>query len=98
MKANMKIKVLRFVNYYHEYDEPIEHEIMLHAEQGHDDIMAWYGAYYAGDPYDVFINGRKISKDINGEPEAKIIDGEVRTTCGVDVAYDGRSCKWIEVK
>lgn len=30
-------------------------------------IMAWYGAYYAGDRYAVFADGEKLSKDKNGE-------------------------------
>jgi hypothetical protein len=37
-------------------------------------IMAWYGGYYAGDDYDVLINGRAISKDKNGEFEPLTID------------------------
>lgn len=31
-------------------------------------IMAWYGAYYAGDDYTVAKNGRVIPMDQNGEP------------------------------
>lgn len=31
-------------------------------------IMAWYGAYYAGDRYSVTYNGVKIKKDQNGVP------------------------------
>jgi len=30
-------------------------------------IMAWYGAYYAGDRYAVFADGEKLPKDQNGE-------------------------------
>lgn len=30
-------------------------------------IMAWYGAYYAGDRYAVYADGEKIPKDMNGE-------------------------------
>ncbi|MBB4616931.1 hypothetical protein [Sphingomonas abaci] len=30
-------------------------------------IMAWYGAYYAGDRYAVFSDGHKLTKDRNGE-------------------------------
>jgi hypothetical protein len=33
------------------------------------DIMAWYGAYFAGDDYAVFINGHPQGKDQNGEFE-----------------------------
>lgn len=31
-------------------------------------IMAWYGAYFAGDRYAVFVDGEKVEKDQNGEP------------------------------
>ncbi|ODU81649.1 hypothetical protein [Novosphingobium sp. SCN 63-17] len=31
-------------------------------------IMAWYGAYYAGDRYAVYADGEKLTKDRNGEP------------------------------
>ena len=37
-------------------------------------IMNWYGGYYAGDDYDVFINGTKQSLGINGELEPMTID------------------------
>lgn len=30
-------------------------------------IMAWYGAYYAGDRYAVYADGEKLGKDQNGE-------------------------------
>lgn len=30
-------------------------------------IMAWYGAYCAGDRYAVFADGAKLAKDRNGE-------------------------------
>lgn len=30
-------------------------------------IMAWYGAYYAGDRYAVYADGEKMPKDQNGE-------------------------------
>lgn len=29
-------------------------------------IMAWYGAYYAGDRYAVYADGEKLAKDLNG--------------------------------
>lgn len=31
-------------------------------------IMAWYGAYCAGDRYAVTFNGRNVRMDQNGEP------------------------------
>lgn len=30
-------------------------------------VMAWYGAYYAGDRYAVYADGEKLAKDQNGE-------------------------------
>jgi len=31
------------------------------------DIARWYGAYCAGDDYDVLVDGDAIDRDINGE-------------------------------
>lgn len=41
-------------------------------------VMAWYGAYSAGDRYTVTYDGRNIPMDINGEclPNAEIEGGE----------------------
>lgn len=33
-------------------------------------IMAWYGAYFAGDRYTVTLDGRNVPMDRNGEPLA----------------------------
>lgn len=30
-------------------------------------VMAWYGSYYAGDRYAVFLDGENVRKDANGE-------------------------------
>jgi len=30
-------------------------------------IMAWYGSFFAGDRYAVFVDGDKVEKDRNGE-------------------------------
>jgi len=32
-----------------------------------EQIMAWYGAFYAGDRYAVYADGEKLTKDQNGE-------------------------------
>ena len=32
-------------------------------------VMAWYGAYFAGDRYTVAVDGRNIPMDQNGEPK-----------------------------
>lgn len=31
-------------------------------------VMAWYGAYYAGDRYTATVDGRNVPMDRNGEP------------------------------
>lgn len=31
-------------------------------------VMAWYGAYFAGDRYTVTMDGRNVPMDQNGEP------------------------------
>lgn len=36
------------------------------ARQDCERIARWYGAYCAGDDYDVLINGEKQTKDIDG--------------------------------
>lgn len=41
-------------------------------------IMAWYGAYYAGDEYTVTINGKEVPHDMNGELEPLTIDCQSR--------------------
>jgi hypothetical protein len=35
-------------------------------------LMAWYGAYYAGDTYTVSYDGRNVPMDQNGEPVGDI--------------------------
>jgi hypothetical protein len=35
-------------------------------------IMAWYGGYFAGDRYSVFVDGVKLGKDRNGELVGKL--------------------------
>ena len=32
-----------------------------------NDVMAWYGAYYAGDRYTVTMDGHNVPMDQNGE-------------------------------
>ena len=32
-------------------------------------IMAWYGAYHAGDRYTVTLNGKNVAMDQNGVPK-----------------------------
>ena len=35
-------------------------------------VMAWYGAYFAGDRYTVSLDGRNIPIDGNGEPTQEL--------------------------
>lgn len=42
--------------------------VMRVAEDAVPHIMAWYGAYYAGDRYTVTRDGRNVHMDMNGEP------------------------------
>ena len=37
-------------------------------------VMAWYGAYHAGDRYTVTLDGRNVPMDQNGEPIATMQD------------------------
>lgn len=41
---------------------------MMVAQNAIPQIMAWYGAFYAGDRYRVTFDGQLIAKDYNGEP------------------------------
>lgn len=45
--------------------------------EGVDLVMAWYGAYYAGDDYGVTVDGQEVPFDQNGERDHGLIDGEV---------------------
>lgn len=65
---------LKFVN---QDAVPKEAEIALHSKDGVEEIMAWYGSYYAGDDYEVFLDGDKLDIDPNGELEPVVIEGEV---------------------
>ena len=38
-------------------------------------VMAWYGAYHAGDRYTVTLNGRNVAMDQNGVPLDKANEG-----------------------
>ena len=39
-------------------------------------VLVWYGAFYAGDDYDVRLNGKKLRLGINGELEVPTIDAK----------------------
>lgn len=54
-------------------------EVKLHvSRESVAPIMAWYGAYYAGDRYNVFVDGKRVEKDRNGELVKPLIEGSAR--------------------
>lgn len=65
--------MLRFVNRTGE----CEHEIHLQNKSDCEPVMDWYGAFFAGDDYDVYISGKKINTGINGEYQHPTIDGSL---------------------
>lgn len=48
-------------------------------------ILAWYGAYFAGDEYAVMIDGEEIKIDGNGERESLIIEATPDPAGGMPV-------------
>ena len=52
-------------------------------------IMAWYGAYFAGDRYTVAMDGRNVAMDINGEPVGELPCPPSRHTAGSPIPLDG---------
>lgn len=65
---------LKFVN---QDAVPKETEIALHSKDGAEEIMTWYGSHYAGDDYEVFLDGDKLDIDQNGELRPLVIEGAV---------------------
>jgi hypothetical protein len=65
MKATLK-----FVN---QDATPKEQIIELASAASVDPVIQWYGGYFAGDDYEVFLNDRRIATDQNGEREAPLI-------------------------
>ena len=43
-------------------------EVIDAGEDAVSRIMAWYGAYFAGDRYTVTVDGRNVPMDQDGEP------------------------------
>lgn len=61
--------------YFFNYDAS-PREVKLHVSRPSiEPIMAWYGAYYSGDRYNVFVDGKRVEKDRNGELVTPIIEG-----------------------
>ncbi|QEP29843.1 hypothetical protein HYP99_gp045 [Sinorhizobium phage ort11] len=56
------MRELKFVN-----QDATPKTVVLHvATEAIPYIMSWYGGFFAGDDYKVFVDGKEISKDING--------------------------------
>jgi hypothetical protein len=69
----MKTVELKFVNTFEDYDKPLV-EIIHCSKASVAPIMSYYGAFYAGDPYTVYIDGIEQEKDMNGQVPAKEIE------------------------
>lgn len=65
---------LRFFNYA---ATPKEVKFSI-GRDGIEPVMAWYGSYFAGDRYNVFVDGKRVEKDRNGELVSPVIDGVVK--------------------
>ena len=73
--GNSEIKTLKFVNNSEDYDEPRVDEIKLAQDQDVAEIIQWYGSHYSGDPYEVYLNGKRLNVDHNGYLQPTIIEG-----------------------
>lgn len=62
--SKIKIRTLVFMN----ADAKPKNQSILCDLASVPSIMAWYGAYFAGDRYTVAIDGRNVAMDVNGEP------------------------------
>ncbi len=61
-------------------------------------VMAWYGAYFAGDKYTVACDGRNVRMDRNGEPiNSPSGDGCAAMTTHQPVMTEDRVAKAIEL-
>jgi hypothetical protein len=45
---------------------PMEQEVQV-STQSIPAVMRWYGSFYSGDTYKVFVDGIEVEKDHNGE-------------------------------
>lgn len=68
---NVKIVELKFVN--EEVDNP---ELVYCDVSSIDFVMEMYGAFYAGEQYKVFVDGKPVEKDMNGGFVPLTIDAE----------------------
>jgi len=68
-----QIVTLRFTNRFLSPPDVVEMQISREAVAH---VMDWYGAFFAGDDYDVRLNGRKLRLGINGEYEPPTLDAK----------------------
>ncbi len=62
------IVTLKFTNRFQVYEGgPLDVVQMKISREAVPDVMQWYGAFFAGDDYDVRLNGKKLKLGINGE-------------------------------
>jgi hypothetical protein len=62
------VSELKFVN----SDATPKTVVLSIARKSIPPVMAWYGAYFSGDRYAVFVDGAKVAKDQNGELVGKL--------------------------
>lgn len=75
MSEATKLRELHFIN----SDATPKTTIIRCGTASVPDIMAWYGAYFAGDRYRVELDGEKVKKDHNGELIGDIIPARPTT-------------------
>lgn len=63
----MSTPYMRYLAFKNKTARPMLSLVMCSAESV-PAIMAWYGAYHAGDKYTASLDGRKILMDKNGRP------------------------------
>lgn len=59
----MRTVRLEFINYDAGLDKA--EQTTIHCQE-FKQVMEWYGAFCAGDDYDVFIDGKPVQVDMNG--------------------------------
>lgn len=64
-----ELKAIKIVNtfYVDRGGDPIIHEVVVKTDEHASNILTWYSAYHAGDPYEVYLNGEKLRKREKGD-------------------------------
>lgn len=79
----MSIKTVQLEFYNVDATPPVTRLVV--SRESIDPIMAWYGAYFAGDEYAVMVDGKEIPIDLNGERQTPLIDADL-TPAPSDIA------------